>query len=205
MNTRIWIAILALLFVAPVAAQAQAVLFDGWTHDQGDKSILMVPGSITTDDYGVFGRLEYGFRDRVNIFGEVGARFNGGSTALVGGGWEATIYRQSEELGVNIGIFNSYLFPLESGGPDVLVTISPVFSRTWLRKSGRRGRITPYFGVATTILAGNTPPGLGFGRRTTVNALAGLKLTNVGNDLDFVGEIQAGEQFLFAFGFNYRF
>ncbi len=192
---------LTILFI-PAGAQAQqAVLFDGIVHEDGDREVLLVPTSVTADFYGLFGRFEFGLRDRVNIFGQAGAQFNGGSTVVVGGGWAANLYRQSDDLGVNIGLFNSFLFPIESGGPDTLITLAPVFSHTWVRKKGRRGRITPYAGVAATIAAGNTGPG----NRTIVNALLGLKVTGIADNLNFVAEVQPGEESLFAFGFSYRF
>ncbi len=93
------------LSVAPAAAQT--VLFDGLVHPDQQAAALLIPAVVTSDDYSLLGRLEYGIADRANFFALVGGRFNGGGTGLAGAGWAATFYRQTDALPLNFGFFNS--------------------------------------------------------------------------------------------------
>lgn len=192
--------LLAFLFSAAAAPVAgQSVLFDGLVHEDGEVAALLIPSVVTGDDYSVLGRLEYGVADRVNLFGLFGGRFNGGATALAGVGWAASFYRQTDALPLNIGFFNSFVFPLERGGPDALITIAPVFSHSWKRDTG--GRVTPYAGLTTTFKVDQP----GRGGRTDVNGLLGVKVTEIAPGWDFIAEVQPGEESLFAIGFFFRF
>ena len=178
-------------------AAAQTVLFDGLVHEDRQTALLLTPVVVTEDDYGLFGRLEYGIKERVNLFAQLGGEFNGDATLLPGIGWSATFYRQTDGLPLNIGFFNSLIFPID-GGPDAKITVAPVFSHSWERDTG--GRITPYAGATATFLVNN--PGRG---RTDVNGLLGLKVTEIIRNWDFTAEVQPGEEMLFALGFTIRF
>lgn len=194
-HARIVVGLLLVFFWAvPAAAQTQVVLFDGLVHDDRQAAALIVPAVVTEDTYSLFGRVEYGLLDHANVFLALGGAFNGGATGLAGGGWAATFYRQSDALPVNIGFFNSYIAPLERGGPDVFVTLAPVFSHSWERASGR---VTPYAGATATLKIG--------GRGTDVNGLIGVKVTEIADSWDFVVEVQPGEKTLFGVGFIFRF
>lgn len=178
---------------------AQTVLFDGLVHEDRQAAALLIPAVVTEDDYSLLGRLEYGIADRANFFALVGGRFNGGGTGLAGAGWAATLYRQTDALPLNIGFFNSYVFPLEDGGPDAFITVAPVFSHSWERDNG--GRITPYAGATVTFKVNK--PGRGGGN--DVNGLLGVKVTEIAERWDFIVEVQPGEETSFAFGFFFRF
>lgn len=190
-------ALLVLILVSALPSTAQTVLFDGLVQEDRQAAALLVPAVVTGDDYSLFGRLEYGVADRANLFAQLGGRFNGDSTLVPGVGWAATIYRQADPLPINIGFFNSFLFPID-GGPDALITVAPVLSHSWSRDNG--GRITPYVGATTTFKINN--PGRG---RTDVNGLLGVKVTEIAPRWDFAAEIQPGEETQFALGFTYRF
>ncbi len=119
----------AILICAP-AAVAQTVLFDGISLAQNRAAALLVPADVTGDDYSLFARMEYGPTGYFNFFGELAGQFNGGATALPGLGWSATLYAQSDRLPLNIGFFNSFLFPLQAGmAPDAFITLAPALSR----------------------------------------------------------------------------
>ena len=191
--------ILALLFLLvplfySAPASAQAVLFDGLTNGEGDVTALLAPAVITGDDYGLFARFDWGLRDRINLFGLGGARFNGGSHGLGGAGFSANLVQQGS-FPLNVGFFNSYIFQTGAGGPDAFITLAPVFSRSFDRSTG--GRVTPYGGFAATILAG--PGG------TDVNGVLGVKVTDIGSKWDFIAELQPGERNQFALGFVFKF
>lgn len=197
MFRRMFIFLLLVGGAPPIAAQT--VLFDGVAHPDRKGAALFVPTVVTADDYSVLGRLEYGLADRVNLFGLLGGRFTGNdATLLAGGGWAASILRQSDDFALNFGFFNSFVVPIERGGPDALITVAPVFSHSWDRKS--RGRITPYAGATATFKINN--PGRG---ATDVNGLLGVKITEIAERWDFIAEVQPGEKSLFAFGFFFRF
>ena len=186
-------------FLSVAPATAQTVLFDGLVLADRQAAALLIPAVVTSDDYSLLGRLEYGIADRANFFALVGGRLNGGGTGLAGAGWAATFYRQTDALPLNFGFFNSYVFPLESGGPDAFVTVAPVFSHSWERDGG--GRVTPYAGASVTFLV-NKP---GRGDTNNVNGLLGVKVTEVAERWDFIAEVQPGEETSFAFGFFFRF
>jgi hypothetical protein len=188
-----------LLLSAAVPVDAQTVLFDGIVQEDRQAAALLVPAVVTGDDYSAFGRFEYGFADRIHIFGQMGGRFNGGATAMPGVGWSATFYRQTDDFPVNIGFFNSFIFPVRTGGPDAFITVAPVFSHSWERSSG--AALTPYAGLTSTFNV-NRP---GRGGRTDVNGLLGVKVSEIAAHWDFVAEVQPGEKSLFALGFAYRF
>jgi hypothetical protein len=152
-------------------------------HGDGQAAVLLVLAVVTNDDYSLLGRLEYGVADRANLFGLIGGRFNGDSTALAGAGWAATFYRQTDAFPLNLGFFNSYVFPLEDGGPDAFITVSPVFSHAWERDGGRR--ITPYAGATVTFKV-NKP---GRGDSNDVNGLLGIKVTEITQRWDFIAEV----------------
>lgn len=190
---------LLLLALATRPGVAQTVLFDGLVHDEGQAAALLVPAVVTGGDYSILGRVEYGVADRVNLFGLLGGRFNGGATALPGVGWSATFYRETGDFPLNFGFFNSFAFPIEADGPDAFITVAPVFSHSWQRS--KSGRVTPYGGLTSTLKV-NQP---GRGGRTDVNGLLGIRVTEIARKWDFVAEVQAGEESLFAVGFTYRF
>jgi len=190
---------LLLFFLVAGPAAAQTVLFDGLVHEDRQAAAVLIPAVVTGDDYSVLARLEYGVADRANLFALLGGRFNGGATALPGVGWAATFYRQTDAFPLNFGLFNSFVFPIEDGGPDALVTVAPVFSHSWGRGTG--GRVTPYAGATATIKV-NKP---GRGGNTDVNGLLGVKVTEIAKRWDFVAEVQPGEKSLFAVGFVFRF
>ena len=145
--------LLVLVFSANVL-QAQTVLFNGIVNESGKSSAMLVPVVITGNDYSVLGRYEYGVSNRVNLFGLLGGAFGGGARALVGGGWTATVLRQTGNFPANFGFFNSFVAPIEAGGPDVLITLAPLFSRKWERKSGNS--LTGYIGATATLQEGNS-------------------------------------------------
>ena len=180
---------------APPAAAQTVVLFDGRTYDMGHARVLLVPAVVTGNDYGLLGRLEYGVTDHFNLFAHLGGEFNGGGTALAGAGWMATLHRQSDALPLNIGLFNSWIFPLKTAGPDAFITISPVLSHRFERSTG--SALVPYGGLAAILKIGS--PG------TDVNAVLGLKVERIAAQWDFIAELQAGEKSQFALGFFYRF
>jgi hypothetical protein len=97
---------------------------------------------------------------------------------------------------LNFGFFNAYLFPIRSGGPDVLVNVSPVFSHSFDRARG--GRVTPYGGASVVFNIG-TPAG------TSVNGLFGVRVAEIADRWDFVAEVQPGENTQLAVGFAFRF
>lgn len=175
-------------------AYGQTVLFDGLTHENNRPSFLLAPAVVTGDSYGAFGRLTFRAAPRFNLFLQSGGEFNGGATAVPGIGWSGTFVRESGNFPLNFGFFNSINFPLRSGGPDALITLAPVFSRSFERTDGR---ITPYGGVTATLKV--NAPG------TDVNALLGMKIAPIGPRWDFIAEVQAGERSQFALGFFYRF
>ncbi len=107
---------LLVLFFSANVLQAQTVLFDGIVNESGESSAMLVPVVITGNDYSILGRYEYGVSDRINVFGLLGGSFGNGGRALVGGGWTATILRQSGNFPANFGFFNSFVAPIESGG-----------------------------------------------------------------------------------------
>jgi hypothetical protein len=187
-----------ILLLAP-AAEAQAVLFDGLSLEQNRAAALLVPADITGDDYSLFARMEYGLTGYFNFFGQLGGRFNGGATALPGLGWSATLYEQSGRLPLNVGFFNSFLFPLEGGrAPDAFITVAPILSH----------RIGPADGAHTTIYGGVTSTFLVGPGGTDSNGLFGVKIADLGGPhsrWDFLAEVQAGEASRFALGFRYRF
>jgi hypothetical protein len=185
---------LVLFLAVAQGASAQAVLFDGLVQPTGRASLLLAPVQVTESDYTAFGRVDFGVAPRFNLFLQGGGEFNGGATALAGAGWSATFVQQSATFPLNFGFFNSFVFPLRSGGPDALITLSPVFSHSF---EWRGGRITPFAGPAATVKV--NAPG------TDVNAVLGLKLAPIGPRWDFVAEVQAGERSHFALGFVYRF
>lgn len=191
--------LLALLFAWAPAVGAQSVLFDGTSLEQRRAAALLVPADVTGDDYALFARLEYGLTGYFNFFGQLGGRVDGGGTLLPGLGWSATLYEQSERLPLNVGLFNSFLFPIEDGqGPDAFVTIAPVLSH----------RFGPADDVHTTVYGGATSTFLVGPGGTDVNALFGVKVTGIGGEQsrwDFVAEVQVGESSRFALGFRYRF
>jgi hypothetical protein len=191
--------LLALLVSFAPAVAAQAVLFDGTSLEQRRAAALLVPADVTGDDYALFARLEYGLTGYFNFFGQLGGRFNGGGTLLPGLGWSATLYEQSDRLPLNIGLFNSFLFPIEDGrGPDAFITIAPVLSHRF--GPADAAHTTVYGGATSTFIAG--PGG------TDVNALFGVKVAGIGrrqSRWDFLAEVQAGESSRFALGFRYRF
>ena len=182
--------------------KGQTVLFDGLVHGAGNSAAMLVPAAITGDNYTTLARYEYGMADRVNLFGILGGNFGGGSRGLAGAGWSATVLRATDDFPVNFGFFNSFVFPIEDGGPDVLVTLSPVFSHSWKRKSG--GAITGYTGATATLKEGGFSP-RSRGARTDVNLLLGVKVEEVVDRWDFFLELQPGEESQFAIGFQYRF
>lgn len=192
---------LLLLADAPASAQTQIVMFDGITLDQGEAAALLVPAAFTDNDYTVLGRLEYGLHDRVGVFIQAGGVFNNGATGFAGVGWVATLYRESDSFPLNIGFFNSIVVPLESGGPDALVTVAPVFSHSFEFGRRQQQRITPYIGATANLLVNSPAPG----NRTDVNALLGLKVHSIAEQVDITLEGQLGDKSLFAFGFHYRF
>ncbi len=191
--------LLALLFAWAPAVEAQSVLFDGTSLEQRRAAALLVPADVTGDDYALFARLEYGLTGYFNFFGQLGGRFDGGGTLLPGLGWSATLYEQSERLPLNVGLFNSFLFPIEDGrGPDAFVTIAPVLSH----------RFGPTDDVHTTVYGGATSTFIVGPGGTDVNALFGVKVAGIGGEQsrwDFLAEVQAGESSRFALGFRYRF
>lgn len=193
--------LLVLLFSANIL-QAQTVLFDGIVNEAGESSAMLVPVVITGNDYSVLGRYEYGVSDRVNVFGLLGGNFGGGGRALIGGGWTATILSQTGDFPANFGFFNSIVAPIESGGPDVLITLAPLFSRKWERDSG--SSVTGYIGATATLQEGNSNL-QGRGRRTNVNLLIGVEVPDVVEGWDFLLELQGGEESQFAIGFQRRF
>jgi hypothetical protein len=180
---------------APAGAQAHTVLFDGLPLEQGKASALLIPAVISGNDYSAGGRLQYSVADRFQIHGELSGTFNGGATASAGFGWAANIVQQSSAFPLNFGLFNSYLFPIRSGGPDVLVNVSPVFSHSFDRARG--GRVTPYAGASIVFNPGN--PG------TSVNGLFGVRVAEIADRWDFVAEVQPGESTQLALGFVFRF
>ena len=192
--------LLVFLLLPTASAAAQTVLFDGIVHEDRQRALLLIPTAVTKDDYAFAGRLEYGWADRANLFGLVGGIFNGGSKALVGGGWAATLFRQSDEFPLNIGFFNSYVFPLPADrGPDAFISVAPVFSHSWTHKGG--SRVTPYAGATATFAVGGAPRGI----PTDVNGLLGVKWTEITERWDFIAEVQPGERTQFSFGLFYRF
>ena len=193
--------LLILVFSANVL-QAQTVLFDGIVNESGESSAMLVPVVITGNDYSILGRYEYGVSDRVNVFGLLGGSFGNGGRALVGGGWTATILSQTGDFPANFGFFNSIVAPIESGGPDVLITLAPLFSRKWESKSGNS--FTGYIGATATLQEGNNNP-RSRGRRTNVNLLVGVEVPEVAAGWDFLLELQGGEKSQFAVGFQRRF
>jgi hypothetical protein len=193
MHLRIMFLLLMALIALP--ATAQTVLFDGETLGRGKAAATLVPAVVTGDDYSLFGRLEFGALDRVDFFGQLGGRFNGGSTGLAGLGWSATLYRQTDQLPVNIGIFNSWIFPLRSEGPDAFATVAPVVSHRFGRRDGTA--VTPYLGAGVTFNVG--------GRGSSTNMLLGLTVNRIALGWDFVAEVQAGQRSQFALGFRHRF
>jgi len=186
---------LLVLAVGVPSLCAQTVLFDGLTNGARQTTALIVPAVITSDDYSLLTRFDYGVGERVNLFGLGGGRFNGDATGLLGMGWAANFYHQTEAFPVNFGFFNSVVFPLRRRGPDAFVTVAPVFSHTWERKT--QGSITPYFGASATFKID--------GRGTDVNAVLGVKFREIAEHWDFVGEVGIGEKSQFAVGFVYRF
>lgn len=190
--------ILVILGLTALPASAQTVLFDGLVHQDRETAALLIPAVVTEDDYSLFGRLEYGLAGHVNLFAFVGGRFNGGATAIPGAGWAATFYRQTDAFPLNFGFFNSFAFPIESGGPDALITVAPVFSHSFERTTG--GRVTPYAGATVTFKINQ--PGRG---GSDVNGLLGVKVSEIARGWDFLAEVQPGENTLFAVGFSYRF
>lgn len=186
--------LLALFLSLAEAASAQAVLFDGLVQPTGRVAVLLAPVRVTADDYTAFGRVDFGLAPRFNLFLQGGGEFNGGATALAGAGWSATFVRQSGTFPLNFGLFNSFVFPLRSGGPDALITLAPVLSHSF---AWRGGYVTPFAGPAATLKV--NAPG------TDVNAVLGLKLTPIAPRWDFIAEVQAGERSHFAAGFIYRF
>jgi hypothetical protein len=95
---------------------------------------------------------------------------------------------------------HSCAFPLsfgliQSGGPDVLLNLSPVFSHNIDR--ARSGRVTPYAGASIVFNPGN--PG------TSVNGLFGIRVAEIAQRWDFVAEVQPGENTQLALGFVFRF
>jgi hypothetical protein len=192
--------LLVLLLLPAASGAAQTVLFDGVVHDDRQAVALLIPTAVTKDDYAFGGRLEYGWADLFNLFGLVGGMFNGGSKALAGAGWAATFYRQSDEFPLNLGFFNSYVFPLPSDrGPTAFLTVAPVFSHSWTHKGG--SRVTPYVGATATFAVGGAPRGI----PTDVNGLLGVKWTEIASYWDFIAEVQPGERTQFSFGLFYRF
>ena len=179
----------------PAGAQAHTVLFDGVPREQGKASALLIPAVVSGNDYSAGARLNYSVADRFQIHGELSGTFNGGATASAGFGWAANIVQQSSAFPLNFGFFNSYLFPIRSGGPDVLVNVSPVFSHSFDRARG--GRVTPYGGASVVFNVGN--PG------TSVNGLFGIRVAEIADRWDFVAEVQPGESTQLAIGFAFRF
>lgn len=186
---------LVVLVASVHSLSAQTVLFDGLTNGDRQATALLVPAVVTSDDYSLLGRFSYGVGDRVNLFGLGGGRFNGDAVGLLGVGWAANFYQQTEALPVNFGFFNSFVFPLQRRGPDAFVTVTPVFSHTWERET--EGSVTPYFGASATFKID--------GRGTDVNAVLGVKFREIAEQWDFVGEVGIGEKSQFAVGFVYRF
>ncbi|MCL6481186.1 MAG: hypothetical protein K6U02_05620 [Firmicutes bacterium] len=186
------------VFIAPAVA-AQTVLFDGTSLEQRRAAALLVPADVTGDDYALFARLEYGLTGYFNFFGQSGGRFDGGGTLLPGLGWSATLYEQSDRLPLNLGLFNSFLFPIEDGlDPDAFITIAPVLSH----------RFGPADTVHTTVYGGATSTFIVGPGGADVNALFGVKVAGLGREQsrwDFLAEVQAGESSRFALGFRYRF
>lgn len=177
------------------AAMAQTILFDGETLGRGKAAATLVPAVVTGNDYSLFGRLEFGAVDRLDFFGLLGGSFNGGSAGLAGLGWSATLYRQTDPLPLNIGLFNSWLFPLRRGGPDALATIAPVISHRFGRRDG--SSFTPYAGAAATFNVG--------ARGSKTNLLLGVTVSRIAPAWDFVAELQAGQRSQFALGFRHHF
>jgi hypothetical protein len=194
MHTRL-LCTLLLLAAAGAPAAAQTVLFDGVTTEQGKASALLVPAIVTGNDYSVAARLNFGVLDRVEFFGQGGGTFNGGATAFAGLGWAATFVQQTKAFPLNFGFFNSYNFPIRTGGPDAFVTVAPVFSHSFERSAG--GRVTPYAGAAVTFKVGG--PGTG------VNGLFGIRVAEIAPRWDFIAEVQPGENTQLAVGFTFRF
>lgn len=185
-----------LVAAAPAGAQAHTVLFDGLTLEQGKASALLIPAVVSGNDYSAGARLNYGVADRFQIHGELSGTFNGGATASAGFGWAANIVQQNSAFPLNFGFFNSYLFPIESGGPDVLINVAPVFSHRFDRARG--GAVTPYAGASVVFNVGT--PG-----RTSVNGLFGIRVAEIADRWDFVAEVQPGENTQLAIGFAFRF
>lgn len=184
-----------LLLVVCTPVYAQTVLFDGITNGQKRGSVLLVPAVVTGNTYSTFAKFDYGITDRVDLFLLGGGTFNGGGHGFGGAGWSGNFYQQTSSFPVNFGFFNSFVFPIQTGGPNAIVTVAPIFSHSIERSSG--GRITPYGGVGATMLIGG--PG------TTVNGILGVKLTQIASRWDFIAELQPGESNQFALGFVFRF
>lgn len=180
----------------PAGAQAHTVLFDGLTLEQGKASALLIPAVVSGNDYSAGARLNYGVADRFQIHGELSGTFNGGATASAGFGWAANIVQQNSSFPLNFGFYNAYLFPIRTGGPDVLINVAPVFSHSFDRAAG--GRVTPYGGASVVFNVGT--PG-----RASVNGLLGLRVTEIADRWDFVAEVQPGESTQLALGFVFRF
>lgn len=200
MRRRILWAVVCVLAVAasaePAGAQAHTVLFDGLPLEQGKASALLIPAVVSSGDYSAGARLNYSMADRFQIHGELSGTFNGGATASAGFGWAANIVQQSSAFPLNFGLFNSYLFPIQRGGPDVLINLSPVFSHSFDRARG--GRVTPYGGASVVFNVGT--PG-----RASVNGLFGVRVAEIADRWDFVAELQPGENTQLAVGFVFRF
>lgn len=195
----LWAMVFLIGFAAgavPAGAQAHTVLFDGLTLEQGKASALLIPAVVSGNDYSTGARLNYGVADRFQIHGELSGTFNGGATASAGFGWAANIVQQSQAFPLNFGFFNSYLFPIRSGGPDVLINVAPVLSHSFDRAAG--GRVVPYAGASVVFNVGT--PG-----RASVNGLLGLRVTEIADRWDFVAEVQPGESTQLALGFVFRF
>lgn len=184
-----------LLLCVALPVSAQTVLFDGITNGQNRGSVLLVPAVVTGNDYSTFAKFDYGVTDRFNLFMLGGGRFNGGGHGFGGAGWSGNFYQQTSAFPLNFGFFNSFVFPIETGGPNTIVTLAPIFSHSIERSSG--GRITPYGGVGATMFIG--------GRGTNVNGILGVKLTQIASRWDFIAELQPGERNQFAAGFVFRF
>lgn len=176
-------------------AQAHTVLFDGVTLEARKASALLIPAVVSSDDYSIGARLQYGVADRFQIHGEINDTFDGGATATAGFGWAGQLVQQNSAFPLNLAVFNSYLFPIRTGGPDVLVNLSPVLSHSFNRARG--GPVTPYAGASIVFSSR--------GGGANVNGLFGIRVAELADRWDFIAEVQPGENTQLAVGFVFRF